>query len=161
MAVAAWILTLPWRNINIVSKEYGINPKIVGAIIMQESAGNHNASRYEPHFRWLLETKHFSRNLMITEQTEITQQKTSWGLMQIMGSVARELGFAGHLSELNDIDTNLEYGIKKLLSLKKRYKDNHNDILAAYNAGSPRRNKHGQYVNNYYVMAVNRYLKDL
>ena len=159
--VSAWILTLPWREINQVSKIYEINPKIVGAIIMQESAGNTCATRYEEHYKWTLHPDRYAQINKVSRQTELIHQKTSWGLMQVMGSVARELGHQGPLMELCKPEVGIEYGVKQLLKLKLRHKENLADVIAAYNAGSPRRNEQGQYVNQNYVNQVNRYISEL
>lgn len=159
--IAAWILTLPWTQIESLSKKYQINPKIVGAVVMQESAGNACASRYEMDYKWLFKPEIYAGINKITRITETNQQKTSWGLMQIMGAVAREHGYNGPLVSLCDIEVNLEYGIKHLISLKKRFGENISDVLAAYNAGSPRRNESGDYVNQYYVNKVLKYIEEL
>ena len=159
--VSAWILSLPWAEINLVSKKHEINPKLVGAIVMQESAGSACATRYEMDYRWLYKPEIFAPMNNISRMTETNQQKTSWGLMQVMGGVARELGYEGPLVGLCKPKIGLHYGIKKLLELKKRYGDNIENVIAAYNAGSPRRNEAGDYVNQYYVNSVLKYLKEL
>jgi len=159
--VNAWILTLPWKAIDSLSRKHGINPVIVGAIVMQESAGNTSATRYEENYRWLLHPDRYSSMNNISRMTEVNQQKTSWGLMQVMGGVARELGFEGPLVDLCKPEIGIDLGIKKLMQLKEKYKDNINDVLASYNAGSPRLLASGDYVNQYYVNSVNKYIKEL
>jgi soluble lytic murein transglycosylase-like protein len=55
--------------------------------------------------------------------------------MQIMGAVARELGFkAPYLSALFDPTENLQWGCMKLGQLTSRYTGG---AISAYNAGSP------------------------
>lgn len=159
--VNAWILTLPWTQINNIAKKYQINPKIVGAIIMQESAGEPCATRYEDHYKWLLHPDRYAKINKVSRSTEVIHQKTSWGLMQIMGGVARELGFNDHMVKLCDVETNIEYGVKQLIKLKKRHGGNLDDVIASYNAGSPRKTNTGAYVNSYYVSQVNKFLKEL
>lgn len=74
-------------------------------------------------------------------------QKTSWGLMQIMGGVAYELGFKGWPGELLDPETNLYYGCEFLIGKIFLYGDEDPARLyAAYNAGSPRF-ENGRYRN--------------
>jgi len=159
--IAAWILSIPWREIQKVSKKFDINPKIIASIVMQESGGDACATRYENHYRWLLNPEVYAVKNRITVETETMQQKTSWGLMQIMGGVARELGYEGPLVGLCRPEINLHYGIKKLLQLKGKYSENLNDVFAAYNAGSVRKDDSGAYVNNHYVTGVNSYLRQL
>lgn len=72
----------------------------------------------------------------ITEKTERIHQATSWGLMQVMGAVARELGFDGPMPQLCDPHYGIKYGAKKLSQLLTK----HGPAplaLSAYNAGSP------------------------
>ena len=87
--------------------------------------------------------------------TERQDQMTSWGLMQVMGAVARELGHTGPLSDLLDPPTGLFYGCLHLRRFRAKY-DIWPDVIAAYNAGSPRRvaGQIGPYVNQSYVDKV-------
>ena len=63
-------------------------------------------------------------------------QQASWGLMQIMGAVARELGFAGlYLPALCDPALNLTYGCQKLQLELEWAKGDVRAALAAYNGG--------------------------
>lgn len=66
-------------------------------------------------------------------------QQASWGLMQIMGAVARELGLHGSLTLLIDPEINLQYGCAHLFHLHMRYYSTHGwrGVLAAYNTGQP------------------------
>ncbi len=69
----------------------------------------------------------------------------SWGLMQVMGAVAREYGFSGRfLSQLCDPAVGLEYGCRHLSILLKR----HGTIraaLSAYNSGQPHTMRGNEY----------------
>ena len=71
---------------------YGLPWEAVYAFVMTESSGNEYAMRHEPHYRWLFGQNH--------SPTERIGQMTSWGLMQVMGAVAREYGFSGHFPAL-------------------------------------------------------------
>ena len=93
---------------------------LVWAIVMTESGGDPWAMRYEPRYRYLVNarTRQPFRTLSpeervsatapadflppagVSADTEWTAQRTSWGLMQVMGAVARELGHKGPLSAL-------------------------------------------------------------
>lgn len=75
--------------------------------------------------------------------------------MQVMGVVARELGFDGILTELCDEELGIAYGCKQLVRLKKWQRGySESDIIAAYNAGSARFDKQGNYENQSYVDKV-------
>lgn len=89
--------------------KYGITTELICAIIEQESGWNPWAYRYEPMFydRYIIP-------LQVSEQTG-RFRATSWGLMQLMGQVAREFGFIGeYFTQLCDPDTGVDYGCKKL-----------------------------------------------
>jgi soluble lytic murein transglycosylase-like protein len=129
-----------------VAEAHGLPWQGVKAIVYVESSFNPWAYRYEPHYQYLVGT-----NLRVTEQVG---QQTSWGLMQVMGAVAREYGFTGWFPELCQPEVGLEYGCKHF----KRYADRYGnwiEAIAAYNAGSPRK-AGDQYVNQSYVDKVLR-----
>lgn len=132
--------------------EFSLEPELVTAIIQVESAGNAYATRFEPDWRYLVRPELFAQKLGITIPTEHMLQQFSWGWMQIMGSVARELGFQDHLTKLCDPEINLHFGCKKLRTLTNKYPTT-SDVIAAYNAGSPRM-VHGRYDNQGYVDKV-------
>lgn len=92
------------------AQRHSLDPALVCAVCDHESAGWSTwAVRYEPAFekRWdptagISPTEHYGRAF-------------SYGLMQIMGETARELGFAGkYLTELCDPETGVEFGCRKL-----------------------------------------------
>lgn len=123
--------------------------ELVYAICQVESSLNPLATRYEPNFRWLV------GNIDTMTPLERQGQMTSWGLMQVMGSVARELGFQGPFEELLQPTHGLFYGCLHLRRFKAKYNE-WPDVIAAYNAGSPRRvmGSVGAYVNQPYVDKV-------
>ena len=123
--------------------------ELVYAICQVESSLNPSAIRHEPRYRWLVGDNE------TMSPTERQDQMTSWGLMQVMGAVARELGHTGPLSALLDPPTGLFYGCLHLRRFRAKY-DIWPDVIAAYNAGSPRRvaGQIGPYVNQSYVDKV-------
>ena len=123
--------------------------ELVYAICQVESSLNPTATRHEPHYRWLVGD---NESMSPTERHD---QMTSWGLMQVMGAVARELGHTGPLSDLLDPPTGLFYGCLHLRRFRAKY-DIWPDVIASYNAGSPRRvaGQIGPYVNQSYVDKV-------
>jgi len=141
-----------------VAAQYGINPDLVAAFVLTESSGDPKAYRYEPAFyqRYIIPL-----NL---PEDEGKGRAASYGLMQIMGEVARELGFTGAFDELYDPEIGLNYGVKHLHSFISRYVSSDNSLnpaIAAYNAGSPRKNPDGTFVNQQYVDTVNRHFAEV
>lgn len=134
----------------------GIDSKLIYAIVLQESMGNPWLTRYEPNWKYFYYPEFFSKTNHVTTETETIMQATSWGLMQIMGSSARELGFASEMTKLISPDTSLLFGCKKIKQLSAKC-SNQNDLIASYNAGSVRKNTDGTYVNQDYVNAVNKF----
>lgn len=151
---------LPWGWIDKYAIEAGLEPDWVAACIMTESNANPYAVRYEPHFRYLLHPRVWAEKLNLSVETEEMCQKTSWGYMQIMGAVARELGFDGHIPELLDVHANLKYGTMKLKQLMWKYGNIH-DSIAAYNAGSVRKTPGGLYENQRHVDKFDAWLRKI
>src|SRR5579859_3807686 len=90
-----------------------LDPALVCAVIEQESSWNPWAMRYEPAF-FAKYVAHLFTNNKITA-SEAYARGFSWGLMQIMGQVAREMGFDGmFLSALCDPEQGLAIGCKLL-----------------------------------------------
>lgn len=131
----------------------GVDLSLVLAFCSVESNFNSHAVRYEDHYKWLLDPAQYASRNGITVSTETVCQKMSWGPMQIMGAVARERGFQGELTELTDPRKSLYFSILHLKMLLGRYKLER-DAIAAYNAGSPTRDKFNLYTNQAYVDKV-------
>lgn len=133
--------------------------QLVRAIVLVESNGNPWAIRHEPRYRYLWDVgsntpfRKIQQDELLdataaqgldaipgsSRDTEWMGQRTSWGLMQVMGAVAREYGFRGWFPQLCDINTGLQYGCKHLSVLVQRYKAKHTwrGVVAAYNTGQP------------------------
>lgn len=135
------------KALGVIAKGWGLKPALVRAIVQVESSGNPKAVRYEhPFYEKYLKGKGY-------QATEAHLLASSWGLMQIMGLVARELGYDGHLSFLLMPELGLFWGCRKLAEIAKKYQDEQ-EIIAAYNAGSPQRMKDGKFINQEYVNKV-------
>lgn len=121
----------------------------IAAIVLQESSGNPWSIRYEPGFF----KRYIVKDLEELGATEAFARSTSWGLMQVMGQVAREHGFKGKfLSELCSPEAGLEYGVIHFAHFLKLY-GNAFDAVSAYNQGN-NRSLGGQYLNQSYVDSV-------
>lgn len=162
--------------------EKQLPPPIVRALVIQESGGRVWAWNPEPRYRYLWdvnERRPFQRRLTETEllskfppkdfpapagvdaDAEWWGQQASWGLMQIMGAVARECGYAGaFLGGLYEPAVNLEIGCRHLKGLARRYLATAGwpGVVAAYNAGSPRVTANGKFENQKYVDSVSSIL---
>ena len=120
--------------INEMAQKYGIDPAWVKAHIKAESNWDINASRFEAH-----------------------KGDASWGLMQVLLKTAQEVLGDPNLTTTQLINprVNIEAGAKFLSQLWSRF-GNMRDAIAAYNAGSPRLNAQGKYVNQNYVDKVTK-----
>jgi len=159
--IPMWATRLPWREIRQAADYHNLSPFLVAAMVMTESGGNTFSTRYEPGYKWVTPnaTEH-ARRLGITIETEHFMQMTSWGLCQVMGATARDLGFTGNIVELVNPSLGLEYGCLYLKS-KLQHGVPTEAALAAYNAGSARKNKDGTFQNQNYVDKVIKYIKEL
>src|SRR5690606_31490886 len=116
-----WRLIEPWRLIDRFSSEHGIDPYIVGAIIRKESLGEKYSFRHEPNWKYAYKVDYFAKLIGSSQATEEAGQKSSWGLMHVMGTVARERGFRGWFPELCVPEVGVDYGCRQLRYLKERY----------------------------------------
>ena len=108
----------------------GIDPGLVQAVCQHESSWNPWSVRYEPVF-YQTYVSH-----MKLPETEKQTRATSWGLMQIMGQVAREKGFDGkYLTELLDPLTGVTYGCKKLKECLDKERGDVRSALLRWNGG--------------------------
>ena len=116
-----------------MSEKYDVPTALIKATIKQESNWNVSASRFEAH-----------------------KTDASWGLMQILLATAKETLGNNNLTitQLLNPPTNIEAGTKYLAKQLKRYNGNMMDAIAAYNAGTAKKNANGVYTNNAYVQAV-------
>lgn len=125
--------------------------ELIYAVCLTESSGNEFAIRHEARYRWLL-----GDNLTAGEYIG---QKTSWGLMQVMGAVAREYGFTDQFPALWDPATGIKYGVKHLRRLYAKH-GKWPQTIAAYNAGTPQLID-GKFKNQAYVDKVLAYWSEI
>lgn len=116
------------------AKRHDLDTALVCAVIEQESAWNTYAIRYEPEFfeRYILPSVR-DRKL---SPTEGQARAFSWGLMQVMGEVAREFGFGGDLPELCQPVQGIEVGCKVMAHKVAVNQGNLRDALGAWNGGA-------------------------
>lgn len=147
-----WLPTY-WSNVSRIAKSYAFDPVLIAAFIAQESGGIPQRSRFEPAWHFYNAPEKFAAQLGISAETEKQLQSFSWGLMQIMGAAARDMGYAGFLNQLCDPDIGLSVSCKFLDEKRKKYPEL-KDMISSYNMGTPKKTAAGLYVNQAYVDGV-------
>ncbi len=133
------------------ARAHSLWPELVCAIIEQESAWDGWAVRYEPAFyKRYIEPQLARPNAENANQparagraplsdTEARARAFSWGLMQVMGQVAREQGFSGRsLAQLCDPATGLGVGCRVLAAKLAAAEGNVVRALLLWNGGGNR-----------------------
>jgi soluble lytic murein transglycosylase-like protein len=115
--------------------KYSLDTSLVCAVATHESSWNPWACRYEPLF-----FSHYIQPLInngtVHTITEGTMRASSFGLLQVLGQVARENGFSGQfLTQLCDPDTGLDFGCRKLQKCVLAHPGDTRAALLAYNGG--------------------------
>jgi soluble lytic murein transglycosylase-like protein len=112
-----------------------LDPALVCAVVEQESGWNTWAVRYEPAFFTKYVAPLYTNNKV--SATEAYARGFSWGLMQVMGQVARETGFeAVFLSALCDPEQGLAVGCKVLRKKFDAMGGDTTRALLAWNGGA-------------------------
>jgi soluble lytic murein transglycosylase-like protein len=112
-----------------------LDPALVCAVVEQESGWNPWAMRYEPAFFSKYVAPLYTNNK--ASASEAYARGFSWGLMQLMGQVARESGFdAPFLSSLCDPVQGLAVGCKVLRKKFDAAKGDTTSALLAWNGGA-------------------------
>lgn len=112
-----------------LAQKAGVDPALACAVCEQESSWNPNASRFEPAFlvRYVLPLR--------LDANEAHDRATSWGLMQLMGEVAREQGFTGELDTLCDPNIGLPQSLQHLKHFLTLEEGNVHAALQRWNGG--------------------------
>ena len=114
---------------------YALDPALVCAVVEQESAWNTWAIRYEPAFFAKYVASLYTNNKVTA--SEAHARGFSWGLMQVMGQVARESGCdAPFLSALCDPAQGLAIGCKVLRRKFDAVAGDTTRALLAWNGGA-------------------------
>lgn len=133
-----------YQSILDASKTYGINPELICAVIQQESRGDTWAVRFEPKFFLkYIKDKPYRELLGVkpdpgtaSQETERFLRSTSFGLYQIMGETAREIGFPlNYLTELLRPSLNIAWGTKYLAKILKAEDNDLDRALQRWNGG--------------------------
>jgi soluble lytic murein transglycosylase-like protein len=113
---------------------HGLLPKIFCGLVERESAWNPWSIRYEPGFYEEYVQKMLEAGA-VHDETEAHGRAISWGLGQVMGETAREMGFAGDFAQLCDPEIGLEYAARILRHDIDRASSNVVAALLRYNGG--------------------------
>ncbi len=128
---------VPSQLLNLARKAaaaQSLDPALVCAVIEQESGWNPWAMRYEPAFFTKYVASLYTNNKI--SASEAYARGFSWGLMQVMGQVARETGFdAPFLSALCDLEQGLSIGCKVLRKKFDAMAGDATRALLAWNGG--------------------------
>lgn len=143
-----------------IATEYRLDPMLIQALIMTESAGNQYAIRFEPFYQYLFDVTGFASANHITRETEETLQRCSLGMGQLMGGLLRELGHKTSLIECFEPSINIRYMSQHLRNLSDRYQYE-DKVIVSYNAGSPIKTKAGTWINERYLDKVSKQLREL
>lgn len=127
------------REIRLAAVQHTLDPQLVTAVVLQESSGHTDAFRYEPEFydRYLAHKPEYAGKPR-------RRVSSSYGLMQVMYSTARQHGYGGDPEGLFLPACGLEYGCRHLRLLLNQH-GSVEAALAAYNAGSPDSKRGQQY----------------
>ncbi len=140
------------RVFTAIEHQKDIEKPLVMAIIKQESNFYPFAIRYEPQ----LKRATWYKRLLKEKDNDLYY--CSFGLMQILFGIAVSFGFKKDPFSLFYPEINIYYGTKYLKNLMQRYK-NIKDVISAYNQGSNKKDRYGNYKNQEYVDKVYRYYK--
>jgi len=118
------------------TRAHSLWPELVCAVVEQESSWNPWAIRYEADFYDRYIQPQTARGVL-TDETEARARAFSWGLMQVMGQVAREHGFAGaSLGALCDPSAGLALGCRILAAKIAAAEGNVPRALLLWNGGA-------------------------
>lgn len=130
-----------------------LDPQLICAIVDTESAFNTWAVRYESGVMRPVAVSVCAKVNRISEDTETQCQRISWGLMQVLGSTLRWIGYRDHLPAICDPKQGIFWGCETFEKLGDPYKFREEKI-SAYNAGSVKKHDDGSFINQKYVDKV-------
>lgn len=174
------ITTVLADAIRIKAKAHRIPESLLRAVVLTESSGREDATRYEGAYRWMVAPRTGGPFRRLTQDEAMSAtpppdffpqapdeaariaewrgQRTSWGPMQVMGAVARQFGFRGPFEQLSGV-WGLYYGCLLLERLRERFHAQYGweGVAAAYNAGTPRKVRVGnRWENQPYIDKLRR-----
>jgi hypothetical protein len=167
------------KQIELIAQAHGLNPELVRAIVMVESSGEPSAWNPEQRYRYFWDVRLWKPFRSVTDAENASEfppsdfrslagdadnewwaQQASWGVMQVMGAVAREQGCREpYLTVLcRDAEIGLLYGCRVLQSHLRWSKGVVDQAVAAYNGGHAGNDK-PPYRNAAYIAKVHAAMK--
>lgn len=146
-----------FRNMIIdIAHTYKLDYRLVAAICEHESSWNPFAWRYEPTYQWLNQKAIDKKPTPAQKALERFGQMCSWGLGQMMGATARDLGLGGNLPSLCDPKTSITFTCIYLSRLFAKFEGDENHVIAAYNGGPGVKivDDKGNFSNQTYVASI-------
>ena len=160
----SWVFKAPWQRIHDAAERHKLPPELIAAVIQLESGGNTYAVRYEPLYRWTHMIASLANVAGCTYATMEQMQKTSYGLMQVMGGVYyehRKISDGYWATAMIDPDIGLDFGCRHLKQKFVQYGPDPANTYAAYNAGSVRFTPGGHFQNQRAVDIFMGYYRQL
>jgi soluble lytic murein transglycosylase-like protein len=121
----------PYRDLIVATaKGHGLDPNLVEAVSIAESSGHTDAFRFEPNFyrRYLKDHPDYAAD-------NPRRVSSSYGLLQVMFTTAKQYGFDEDPEELFKPAVGLQYGCLHLKRMLAWAKGDTRKALAAYNGG--------------------------
>jgi len=123
------------------SNQYGVPVALVFAIMQQESPLTlSKAIEYGVNPAWAYEKGYFDTKATLMQNPTEIKSGGSQGLMQILLSSARALGYDGDASGLYDPDTGIKYGVLYIKYIHDHFGVDYSDvadIASYYNSNKP------------------------
>ncbi len=163
------------------ARAFGLEADLVEAMVLQESQGRTWAWNPEPPYRWVWDVRQDRPFRSLTAAEAVSKwpppdfpalggdrdqewwgQQASWGLLQVMGAVARERGFRGlYLPELCEPVLGLQLGCKHFAAMLRLAQGDMWKAVGMYNAGpggwnSGQARVHVRKVQGFYAQVTGR-----
>jgi soluble lytic murein transglycosylase-like protein len=140
------------------AKHYGVDSALIKAIVEVESSWVETAFRFEKSLYEKYTQKPDSFKVVPPETLDSTLVllSSSIGLMQLLGSTARSIGFNQRLSSLFNPEVNIDVGCRYVAMLWKNYYSKYGlkGVISAYNGGKPLVKDDWTFVNQDYIDKV-------
>lgn len=164
MKIPYYSTHFPWEKIIEASKLYGIDQIFLSALIQTESGGNQYAFRYEPDFSNVHPIPKLQNLWKVPAPTVLMMQKCSYGIAQVMGATAIDLGLLKESCPwptlLFDPEVCMKYCCKLVLQKMKIYGKEPSLLYASYNAGTPKKLASGVFKNQQNVDRFDKFYID-
>lgn len=161
-----------------LSVDYKIPTNLVTALGRVQSDLTMASCRHDPTHQWLWDMVRLNpfRRLSDDEalssvapegfcalhrdpETEYMGQRTSWGPFLLQGALAREIGYFGPFPLLcEDPEITTRFTLTAISHLRDIYFDKHGwaGVMAAFDAGRPRKDEEGRYTNRDFLVELNK-----